>query len=637
MVLGAACCLHAQTAQPSAQTERDGKILFQSHGAPPDADADRTPMTAETKPVGAAVTDSERGAVRVERYDLDVHVTPATSAMAVHARLVVRNAGAVPLARLALQVSSSLHWESAALLNADGRTTLTVAQEAIETDTDHTGAVSEAVLVLPRPLLPDATATLDVLYMGTVAASSERLRRIGADAQHAAASDWDAVDEDGVALRGFGNVIWYPVASPAMFLGEGARLFDAVGAARLRGQTTHVQLHLAVDYTGAAPFAAVFDGSMLPLEAHADAPNGASVTGAATADFPDELAGFRTLDLFTLASAPTALPVTETANPILDVVTEKNVAVLPRLSNAVEQAAKIPQTLFGAVPLKPLLVLDHAGQPFEDDAFLAAPVESLASSDAMQALVHSLTHAWIATGQPWMDEGLAQFLAVQYVEQQRGRDAALGEMRVLMEPLSIAEPDPASGAVGEPLIGARDEVFYRRKAAAVWWMLRDLAGDTAFHAALAKLRAEPRSAASPEQQAVAFEKLLEAESHTDLAWFFSDWVLHDRGLPDLSIVDVTPRPLPAGQGHDSGWLVAVTVHNDGTAQAEVPLVVQSDKFSVRRRVRVPANSSVTERVLVESAPSAVVLNDGSVPEVGQSKHSRTLNIQQQAPGRFGKQ
>ena len=40
-----------------------------------------------------------------------------------------------------------------------------------------------------------------------------------------AAGAWDAVASDGTAVRGFGNVLWYPVASRPVFLGDGVHQF----------------------------------------------------------------------------------------------------------------------------------------------------------------------------------------------------------------------------------------------------------------------------------------------------------------------------------------------------------------------------------------------------------------------------
>ena len=42
--------------------------------------------------------------------------------------------------------------------------------------------------------------------------------------------------ESGAGLRGFGDVLWYLVASPQRFLSEGNTLFTAIGRAKLRDQ-----------------------------------------------------------------------------------------------------------------------------------------------------------------------------------------------------------------------------------------------------------------------------------------------------------------------------------------------------------------------------------------------------------------
>jgi aminopeptidase N len=300
------------------------------------------------------------------------------------------------------------------------------------------------------------------------------------------------------------------------------------------------------------------------------------------------------------------------------------------------------QQWFGPHPLTALTVIDHAGQPFEDGPLLVAPVGTLAARTSAPLLAHSLTHAWVQTGQPWIDEGLAEFFSLLWIEREKGRDAAVTQFDALMQPVAAADTLSDAGAnssaqtesssstanavVGQPLIAAYDELFFRRKAAAVWWMLRDLVGEQPLQLALSAWRTQKPGSDSAEAQAQAFEALLEKTSGKDLAWFFNDWVLHDRGLPSLSIVDVTPRELPAGTGHGQSWLVAVTVHNAGAAAAEVPLVIRSGTFSTTKRVRIPGLSNTTERVVVESAPTDVILNDGSTPEAGPGTHTRTVVI-----------
>jgi len=310
-------------------------------------------------------------------------------------------------------------------------------------------------------------------------------------------------------------------------------------------------------------------------------------------------------------------------------------ATLPRLADSAESIAPLLEHWFGAPPLSPLTVLDHPGQPFEDGPFLVAPIATLAGSDASSALAHSMTHAWIQSGQPWIDEGLAQFAALLWVEQALGRTRAVAELNDMLQPLILSEPlvpqltaQPASTPLptpaGQPLISAADEIYYRRKSAAVWFMLRGIVGEDALRETLAAWRMLPSSRAGAREQALALEKLLEKTSSKDLGWFFHDWVLNDQGLPDLSISDVTTRDLSGDQLHKPGWLVSVTVRNDGGAAAEVPLVIRSSTFSTTRRLLVPAYGQASDRVLVESPPTQVLLNDGITPEVRTSLHQRDL-------------
>jgi hypothetical protein len=587
--------------------------------AKPEAAAAATPAA---KVSGPELTDADRSALHFLAYDLDAQLAPEHAHLAMRARMTLRNDGAQPLSRIGLQISSTLTWESVTLVSGAAHTRLALAQHLLDSDADHTGRASEAVIALPAPLAPGASVRLDAFYSGTIEASGARLEGIGATPVQAADADWDAIAASGTALRGFGNVLWYPVSAPQLFLGDGAKLFQAVAQMRFREQAVSVRLRLSVEYRGEPPVAAYFCGRRLALKAVADDPNEPVLLGAGVtvAEFAAEPLGFRFPDLFVMAHAETAV-----ADGHL-VVETNDEASLPRLAASVHSVEPLLVTWFGPHPLSALTVVDHAGQPFEDGPLLAAPVATLAASTSTPALAHSLTHAYVQTGQPWFDEGLAQFVALLWTEQLAGRAAANAELQDLMRPVALAEPDAASvdTSKGEPLIAAADEVYYRRKAAAVWWMLRSLAGDQALQQALTAWRSQPALTEPAEAQALDFQHLLEKTSGKQLGWFFNDWVLRDRGLPDLSIVDVTPRQLPAGKGHDSGWLVAVTVRNDGAAEVEVPLVVRAGDFSVTRALRVPGLSNVTERVVVEAAPTEVLVNDGSVPELRTSLHKREV-------------
>ena len=683
----------AQQPQPAAAQEQaqppKGQVLFQSHGDSPEpvpAVEHPTPEAAQ-KPAGPELTDQERSAIAFTAYDLDARIHPASSHMAMRARITLRNDGVAPLERIALQISSTLQWESASLLSAMGSKRLDLSQHLLDTDTDHTGKASEAVIHLPESLAPGKTIQLDVFYSGTIAADAGRLERLGATHSQAIATDWDAITSDATALRGFGDVLWYPVASRQLFLGDGAQLFDAIGATKLKEASATIHLRLTVEYKGDPPTAAYFCGRRQALKALSDDDSEPIATGSgvAMAEFAAEPLGFRVPSLFlvaqperliaplpvfygktddavqTAAPKPASVPATSvsSSNVSAEVPATSMLAVetddegsLTSLAASATSAAPMLQEWLGPQPLSALTIIDHAGQPFEDGPLLIGPAAVLGTASASQALVHSLTHAWVQTGRPWMDEGLAQFFALLWTEREKGREAAMAQLGEMIQPLSIAEPaiDP-SGArdsaapngelvgqvVGQPLIAATSELYYRRKAAAVWWMLRGIVGDDALEAALQTWRMNTPANTTAEQDARAFEAVLErsgkknAANPIDLRWFFNDWVLHDRGLPDLSITDVTPRELPAGQGHNTGWLVAVTVRNDGAAATEVPVTIRSATFSTTSRLRIAGFASATARVIVEAPPAEVLVNDGSTPEVRTSFHKITVEPAKPSP------
>ncbi len=674
---------------PPRPPHAKGQVLIQSHGEPPPAPGE--PGYPALGPVGktpeqsiadqgaqADLSDTDRAALLITSYDLDARLNPARSGLSMRAQLTVQNIGTAPLKQLALQISSTLHWESATLVEGATRTHLPLAQHALDTDADHTGAETEAILPLPAPLPPGASVSLDLFYSGTVPASAGRLQRLGANVTQQQATDWDAISTGWTGLRGFGDALWYPVASPQLFLGEGNALFAAVGQERLREEHATMHLRLGVEYTGEAPAAAYFSGQRQALTATADDPDAAAATGSgvAHAEFPAEPLGFRIPSLFllplpeTFAGGVSAAPIndvhehsspsqadietsgslepgsdrisstparhgaetgpaTPDGAPFLALESADNGAA-ESFAAAANHVAPLLREWLGTRPLSALTAIDHTGQPYQDGPLLVAPLAILGSSAENPALIQSLTHAWVQTGQPWMDEGLGQFFSLLWIEREGGRAAANARLDELMRPVALAEPEAALGPsapAGQPIVSAADDLFYRRKAGAVWWMLRGIVGDGNLHGALAAWRTPPVSQASSADQAVAFERLLEKLSGQDLRWFFADWVLRDRGLPDLSIVDVAAAQEPASAGRPSVWLIAVTVRNEGGAVAEVPVVVHSGTTRTEGRLRANALSTTTLRIRVENLPTGVDVNDGGTPEVRSSTHTREIHVQ----------
>jgi hypothetical protein len=661
----------AHPAHPQPQVQ----VVFQRSE---DQTQDSNKPTAKRTPEKtiASITDAERSALSFTAWDLDLHITPATSHLAAFARLTIRNTSTTPLNRIALQLSSTLHWETISA---------TFTEHTLATDADHTGQATEALVTLPHPLAPGKTLTLTGIYSGTIQASGQRLTRIGAPLEQAAHADWDQISPETTALRGFGNVLWYPVSSPPLFLGDGAKLFHAIGLARFNQARSAFHMRLTVEYVGEPPTDAFLNGQRQPLAHVTEEPDAtvAESHGVATADFPASPLGFRTPSLFISAFA--ARP---SDNQLLSVFTGRPEGIIPYTAASADVAPLLRDWL-GPAPLVPLTLLDHTGQPFEDDAFLAIPLTVTDARQITPAMVHSLAHAWFRSSLPWLNEGVPQLLSLLQTEATDGRDRALNELRALINPLTLAEPEnpadaaspdtappsatapprpspespqaysssqqyssssssssnppapetsapptplpstlpPPAAQSGQSLIAAHDELYYRAKAAAVLFMLRSIVGDAELKHALQLYRDEVRHAdsATPEDPH-AFQRVLEAASHKDLAQLFNDWVYHDRGLADLSIVNVTARDLPARNGVGVSWLVAVEVHNAGYVVVDVPVTVRSGTLTATERVHVSARSNASTRVLFEGTPQEVQVNDGTIPETTTPVHVQQLKL-----------
>jgi len=423
-------------------------------------------------------------------------------------------------------------------------------------------------------------------------------------------------------LRGFGNVLWYPAASPALFLGDGARLFQAIGRLKLRESHATMQVHLTVEYTGSTPSIAVVNGVSKALTAHGDEQieAGAGIPRAATAEFAAQPIGFRTPSLF-LTSAP---PATLDKDSALHAYATHPELLAPYAAAASQVLPLITDWVGAPQPLTLVELPESADQPFETNGLLALGLHEAQPSELTLQMVHALARSTAAEvpARAWMDEGLAQFIALLWMERTHGRDAAVDEMNAHGTALALAEPDLSADkpGAGESLILATDEIFYRTKAADVWWMLRDMVGDAALQQAIARYQAQ----AASEKEPSLFQRLLEQTSKKDLEWFFDDWVYRDRGLPDLTIAAVVPRQILG----KSAYLVAVEVANDGYAAAEVPVTVRAGTVSITERLKIPARAHATTRIVFGGVPQEVQVNDGSVPELRGTVHHMQIDALQ---------
>lgn len=607
-VCGAFTAFAQQTQKPAANPPASPaathpQILFS--GPPP---------TAVAQPGSSApsrVTDAERRAVTITSWNLEVHLAPARQSLEARALVILRNDGTAPLTTIPLQLSSTLHFDSIGL---NGRAAA-FTQATIDSDADHTGQLHEAAISLPEPLAPQAALTLDVNYGGTIPLSAQRLTAIGAPQPTAEASDWDRISPDLTALRGFGNVVWYPVVSIPVKLGDGAKLFNEIGRQKLNDQDATVTLHLTDEFFSEPPTAAILDGKYVSLAKPTAMPT-ATFPGVITATLPATRLGFQAPSLF-LAR------LTETDGNGLRVLSSAtDVPSAQRYVAAAAIAQPFIQSWLGTKPHPPFTILalpDPDDAPAETGNLLATPLSTDDASHLAPLLIHPLTHAAFQSPRAWLDEGVPTFLNTLWIEQNQGHVAAMENLNAGRPALAIEEPATPGSGSGEDLLHAVSPLYYRTKAAYVLWMLRSIIGDKPLQSALQAY--DPAQDTSPDY----FEHLLEKASGQDLHgqdlhWFFQNWVDNDPGLPDLSIGGVYPSP----EGQQQ-VLVAVDIINNGYVEADVPLTVKTDDQSLTDWVRVPAHGRITHRMTLRDNPVEVDLNDGSVPEVQDSIHQKLIN------------
>lgn len=597
--LGGSCVFAQQSQQPkqqpAQQPAQQPHVLF---SGPPKPSA---PATAAPQ----VLTDAERRAVDITAWDLDVHLEPGKQSIEVQARVTLRNAGASPLAVIPLQISSTLHFENVGLAGK----ALPFTQAMLPSDADHTGNLREAAIALPQPLAPGALIVLTIDYGGAIPLSAERITALGAPAGQALASDWDRISATFTGLRGFGDVVWYPVSSLPAALGDGDKLFAEIGRQKLMDQDATIALRVTDQFTGDPPSAALLNGRWVPLDKPSVMPT-AEYPGVITCQFPATRLGFEVPSLFLARRT-----VTE-ADGIRILATGSGQDHVQDYLTAATRVAPLVQRWLGSKPHAQFTVLDlpeAADAPAETGNVLAIPLASNDATKLAPILAHGLAHAAFWSPRAWLNEGVANFLGTLWIDSADGRTAALENLNAGRTALALAEPATPGTGSGQNLLHAETSVYYRTKATYVFWMLRSLVGDDALQSALQAYN--PAQDTTPDY----FEHLLDAAAQSDLRWFFRNWVYQDMGLPDLSIAGVYFSP----EAHNTD-LVAVDIVNNGSAEAEVPVTIKGADTSDTVQVRVPPHGRITHRVIFQEAPTQVIVNDGSVPEVQDSMHVKTV-------------
>ena len=550
----------------------------------------------------------DREAFTITKYDLEVQLEPQQQRLGARGRITLRNDSALPQKIAVLQISSSLNWRS---IRIDGKPVQYVSQPYMS-DIDHTGALSEAIVTLPAEIKPKDSVELEIGYEGVIPRDTTRLSQVGVPEEIAKHSSWDQIGSAFTAVRGAGYVAWYPMATESADFSEGNSLFEVTGRWKERERNSSMKLSLKTD--------SGVDEAQLMLLCNGYGTN--YDTREATTHVHSAKCDYERLG--------SATPTFAMARYVYQPKSPLNLFSLPgdeagaaTYSSALEPAMKFVSGWFGQ-PTAQVTIADFAdphSAPFESGTLLMV---SMAAEDLKLAginLVHELVHSAVASSRPWVYEGLAHFAEALYREQQGGRQAALDFLASHRAGFLDSEKEVAAGLaksdapkndpqkndaqrnVGQPLAITFDETYYRSKAAYVWWMLRDMAGDDALKRAIAKYRAEDDT--DPKY----VERLIEAAAKRDLGWFFDDWVYQDRGLPDLRVQSVHPW-----KTEKDVQIITVTLENRGNAGAEVPFTIIFEGGEIAKRLEVRAKGTATTRVELPRAASEIVVNDGSIPE-----------------------
>jgi hypothetical protein len=293
---------------------------------------------------------------------------------------------------------------------------------------------------------------------------------------------------------------------------------------------------------------------------------------------------------------------------------------------AAENVIPLLEEWFGTPAQKVVLVelTDPDALPYDAGAYYFVPMREVPHGAAEVALARPVVHAMLESPRPWIREGLTAFAQALIRERQSGRRAALSYLNQFSAALAVAEAQShgllpsGEGDSGQatsiglqPLVTTSDEVFFRTKAAYVWWMLRDMVGDRALQSALAHYRpADDRDTAY-------MQRLIETQESPkrDLEAFFDDWVYRDRTLPQLKVDSAYVRQTLGEQ-----TVTAVTIENLGESWCEIPVALRSANGEKMVRVVVPGKGKATVRVALEGAPNEGEVNDGSVPEAEPREH-----------------
>jgi len=517
-----------------------------------------------------------------------VRVEPEQQRLAVRGEVWLRNDSPVAQKNVVLQISATLVWRSVKIAGDP----VDFTSHDYTSDIDHTGALSEAVVILPREIAPGGTVEVEIGYEGTIPLDATRLTRIGVSEEKAKHNDWDQISKAFTAVRGIGYVAWYPVATEAANLAEGDSVSETVG----RWKARQANAAMDVRFESSLVQEILFSGTAALAGAESKSANfaafhiarlGLDVPTFVMADYQKLGAKNASLNYY-LAAQEEAAKTYADAVSVIDVGT-------PAAGGASEG-------------IEILGLPDPEATSFVTTGMLLCPLKLPLTNETMLSLVYAKARGLVPSPRAWIQEGLAHYAQVAFIENEAGRKAALDYLSahattlVETEKAAVGKDRDGNWQAAHSLINAPDGLYLQTKAMFVWWMLKDMLG---------KLPAEAlhNYHGADDKDAAYVQRLIEKDTHRDLGWFFDDWVYRDRGLPDFRVDSVYPREIVGG-----GYMVTVTVENLGEAGAEVPVTLRIPSGDITRKLEVRGKSKASLRIETPTLPQEVVVNDGSVPE-----------------------
>ena len=551
----------------------------------------------------------DREAFTITHYQLEAQVDRSSHVMAVNGMLTLRNDSTTPQKVVALQVTSSFAWNSITLADKP----VQWLSDNYTSDIDHTGSLTEAIVNLPGAVPPAGVIMLAVQYGGTITPDATRLTRLGTPEDMAARSDWDQISDAFTAVRGLGYVAWYPVAIEAVSMSDGNAVFDAIAAWKQRH--AHSAFEAKILAAGAEN-----EALCIALNSSAGCGQGRIVADTETQGKVKEFSNTLTLNgLGELVPTFALGSYVELSRPTVTFLhTGEHTSVARDYAVAAEANDPFLRDWLGEPSQTPRVIelTEPNALPYESGAVLFTPLRPWPSDTLQLLLLSTQVTSRFQSSRPWIQEGLQRFLQCVLIDNRSGRKAALDYLDDFREPLVKAEvaalakaqadsKTSAASTADNTLLNSHDELYLRGKGSFVFWMLRDMLGETALRSALANYR--PAADKEPSY----LQRLLQASSKRDLEWFFDDWVYRDRGLPDFHVESAYARPLL--DEANSSFLETVTIVNTGHAGAEVPVIIQTPSGEKVVRVLAKAGEKGTGRLEVPVAPDRITVNDGSVP------------------------